>query len=434
MQIDATANELIAAAMIMPHDLGVCILDSSGVDHLNSRRLIVGFKPKQAFRFGTADTDIPERIESAVKQIGSAAIFTLSYELGRQLQNIGNPYNDEHEPLAYAVLFDVLASHDYVSGETELCGKREYFAEIAALISAHKRPLPNIPDRKAAELRSNFTQPKYLDAVDAIKEEIKNGNTYQTNLTQQFTVELDRNDSAEDIFLRLRRDHPAPFAAYIRRGDSTVVSASPERLIRLQDGIISASPIKGTRRRSSDPTQDSLLAAELLDSEKDRAENTMIVDLLRNDLGRVCEFGSVEVEKLCELESHPTLFHLVSTISGKVRKDAGFAEIIKAVFPSGSITGAPKISTMGIIDRIEKTSRGLSMGAIGIRIPDGFDRIAPMLDINVAIRTMTIRDSIAVFNVGGGIVIDSDPVLEYEESLLKAQALLSALGASHLLN
>ncbi|HEV8592993.1 MAG TPA: aminodeoxychorismate synthase component I, partial [Pyrinomonadaceae bacterium] len=255
---------------------------------------------------------------------------------------------------------------------------------------------------------------------------IRSGETYQTNLTQQITVQTSL--SPAEIFLRLRRDHPAPFAAFLRRNDSTVVSASPERFLKIANGIISASPIKGTRARGNTPAADEALRNELLTSEKDRAENTMIVDLLRNDLGRVCEFGSVEVEKLCDLEEHPTLFHLVSTITGKLRDGVSFSDILKATFPCGSITGAPKIRTMKIIDELEPDNRGLSMGAIGIYVPPQFGIFDALFNMSVAIRTMTIRDGEAVFNVGGGITIESDPESEYDESLLKAKALLNALG------
>ena len=166
----------------------------------------------------------------------------------------------------------------------------------------------------------------------------------------------------------------------------------------------------------------------LLMSEKDRAENTMIVDLLRNDIGRVCEFGSVNIEKLCDLEEHPTLFHLVSTISGQLMPNARFSDVLRAVFPCGSITGAPKISTMRIIDRIENSARGLSMGAIGYYVPSERFGMPETLDLSVAIRTMVIRNNVATFNVGGGITIDSDPVSEYDETLTKAKALLLAIG------
>ena len=158
----------------------------------------------------------------------------------------------------------------------------------------------------------------------------------------------------------------------------------------------------------------------------------MIVDLLRNDLGRVCDFGSIVVTKLCDLEEHPTLFHLVSTIRGQLKQNAGFADVIRALFPCGSITGAPKISTMKIIDRVEKAARGLSMGAIGYSIPNAFETedsvLSSGIDTNVAIRTMVIRDGIATFSTGGGIVSDSEPDLEYGEMLLKAKALFAAMG------
>ncbi|HBE83352.1 MAG TPA: aminodeoxychorismate synthase, component I, partial [Blastocatellia bacterium] len=215
---------------------------------------------------------------------------------------------------------------------------------------------------------------------------------------------------------------------FIERGGSSVVSASPERFFRIADNSVTTSPIKGTIRRGADLDEDQRLRSELMASEKDRAENTMIVDLLRNDLGRICTYGSVKVESLCDVEEHPSLFHLVSTISGELRSNVSFSEIIRAVFPCGSITGAPKIRTMEIIDQIETADRGLSMGSIGIYIPEGFPGLEPAIQLNVAIRTMVIKDKRAVFNVGGGIVIDSDPECEFAESMLKAAALLSAIG------
>jgi anthranilate/para-aminobenzoate synthase component I len=183
-----------------------------------------------------------------------------------------------------------------------------------------------------------------------------------------------------------------------------------------------AQPIKGTRPRGENPADDVSLRLELQSSEKDRAENVMIVDLLRNDLGRVCTYGSVVVDELCDIEQHPTLFHLVSTVRGTLRDDVTISDLIRACFPCGSITGAPKIRAMEIINEVETVPRGLSMGSIGYF---GFDG---SVDLNVAIRTMTIRDGVARFCVGGGIVADSIPDDEYEESLIKARALFRALG------
>ncbi|HXK39405.1 MAG TPA: aminodeoxychorismate synthase component I, partial [Candidatus Paceibacterota bacterium] len=283
------------------------------------------------------------------------------------------------------------------------------------------------------EFLSNFSREDYMAAVERIRDYIRRGDTYQTNLTQQLRTRLPEGVTPEQVFLSLRKDHPAPFAAFLKRKTSAVVSASPERFFCVKsDGTIEASPIKGTRRRGDSPGEDAQLRAELVASEKDRAENTMIVDLVRNDLGRVCEFGSVAVEKLCEVEEHRTLFHLVSTVSGKLRPGTAFSEILRATFPCGSITGAPKIRTMQIIEEIETERRGLSMGAIGVYIPPDWDfgsvAFDAVYDLSVAIRTMVIRDGVATFNVGGGIVIDSVPADEYAESLLKAVALLASLG------
>jgi len=188
---------------------------------------------------------------------------------------------------------------------------------------------------------------------------------------------------------------------------------------------VEAWPIKGTRARGASAEEDARLKAELQRSAKDAAENVMIVDLLRNDLGRVCRYGSIEVAELCALQEHPTLFHLVSKVRGTLRSEVSASELLRATFPCGSITGAPKLRAMEIIDEVETTPRGLSMGAIGYFSFDG------AIDLNVAIRTMVVRDGAARFNVGGGIVADSDPASEYEESLVKARALLRALRADN---
>lgn len=275
---------------------------------------------------------------------------------------------------------------------------------------------------------SNFTRDEYLNAIETIKEQIRNGVTYQTNLTQQLSVELSDEFSPLTAFERLRSNHPAPFLAYIDRGDSTVMSASPELFFRIEGDQILTSPIKGTRPRGLTADDDERLRNDLASSQKDLAENTMIVDLLRNDLGRVCEFGSVFVDELCTIEQYPSLFHMVSTVSGKLRNDASISDIFKALFPCGSITGAPKISTMRIIDELEPSPRGLSMGCIGLYLPPGIVSDKRIIETSVAIRTAVIRNNVATFNVGGGIVIDSEPEAEYAETLTKATALLDAFS------
>ena len=393
--------------------------------------MIAGVGPVQIVEVrGKNATETLRLIEETLGQKDLAAFFTLSYDLGLKLQNIPHQPKSGTEPDVFIALHDTVIVHDYTTGKTSLHGNEARFDELEEMLG---KPHENAAETaKQSSAKSNFTRAEYVSAVEAIQEQIRSGYTYQTNLTQQIAAQLPCELSPATVFKRLRRDHPAPFAAFIEREGSTVVSASPERFFKIKDGIITTSPIKGTRPRGETTAADDALKNELLTSEKDRAENTMIVDLLRNDIGRVCEFGSVKVEKLCDLEEHPTLFHLVSTISGKLRHDASLADILKAVFPCGSITGAPKIKTMQIIEKLEPDERGLSMGAIGYRMPKSFGVDTAELDMSVAIRTMVIRGDTAVFNVGGGIVIDSRPESEYDESLLKAKALLAALGAGNI--
>lgn len=423
--LDLTADELIDALLGLADTKNVCILDSCGVGHLGSHLLIAGFAPVAQIELGDNDAEATLANFEELLETEHAAVFTLSYDFGRALISRENPALPDAEPFVFVSLFVVLIIHDYDSGRTFLTGKEACFDSVEDQLRGSDWSSSQTTAPTA--ITSNFTRSEYIEAVGKIKELIRSGDTYQTNLTRRIEVELPPNLSSETIFRRLRKNHPAPFSAFIKRSNSTVISASPERFFKIEGDRISASPIKGTRPRGATPEQDAALRAELLSSEKDRAENTMIVDLLRNDLGRVCEYGSVSVEKLCEIEEHPSLYHLVSTISGTLRANTGFGEIVRSLFPCGSITGAPKIRTMEVIDEIETVPRGLSMGAIGYRIPGSFG-IGESVDLSVAIRTMVIRDGQAVFNVGGGIVIDSDPDLEYEETVLKSRALMDALG------
>lgn len=434
-EIEISADHLVGRLLALRADRRVSILDSCGVGHLGSHLLIAGIDPVESLEVSKEKPDETLKIFEEKLSGGLAGVFTISYDLGLKLENI-KPRAKERpatcEPDIYLALFDALVVHDYDSGKTFITGNEARFDDIENELSSLESIITAPQRENEREIISNFTKAGYMDAIEKIKEYIRRGDTYQTNLTQQLRVELPRDVGPGQIFLRLRRYHPAPFGAFIERGDSTIVSASPERFFRVsRERLISTSPIKGTRPRGASPEQDAAMKNELLASAKDRAENVMIVDLLRNDIGRVCEFGSVRIEKLCDLEEHPTLFHLVSTITGELRGEASLSDILRAVFPCGSITGAPKIRTMRIIDKLETASRGLSMGAIGCHIPaDGaWGAIAGTLDTSVAIRTMVVRNGEAVFNVGGGVVIDSDPEKEYDESLLKARALLEALGA-----
>ena len=281
-----------------------------------------------------------------------------------------------------------------------------------------RRPAEPIAGRPA-DLRANFTAPEYLHAIGRIKDYIASGDVYQVNLAQRF--ETAQTCASYELYERVRRRSPAPFAAYLNCADAQIVSSSPERFLRLRDGRVETRPIKGTRPRGATPEADARLRQELILSAKDRAELLMIVDLERNDLGRVCVPGSIGVEDLYQLESHPTVHHLVATVAGQLRPGLDVIDCLRAMFPGGSITGAPKVRAMQIIDELEPCRRHGYTGAIGYL---GFDG---QCDLNIAIRTIFCRQGRASYHVGGGIVWDSVPESEYAETLDKGRALQAAL-------
>jgi para-aminobenzoate synthetase component I len=269
---------------------------------------------------------------------------------------------------------------------------------------------------------SNYTRQNYLDAVQKIKAYILSGDVYQVNLAQRLSMPWP--GSPEALYAQLCRINPAPFSAYLNAGNFQVLSISPERYLQYVPDTrrVETRPIKGTRPRGRTETEDANQAEALRQSAKDQAEHLMIVDLERNDLGRVCETGSVQVTRLNHLNAHPTVWHLVSTVEGHLREDCDRIDLLRATFPGGSITGAPKIRAMDIIDELEPTTRGVYTGAIGYL---GFDG---SMDLNIAIRTLILKDRTAYFHVGGGIVADSDPEAEYEETMDKARAIIWALS------
>jgi len=279
-------------------------------------------------------------------------------------------------------------------------------------------PMVSAGERQTA-LCCNFTRESYLRAVNRAKEYIAAGDIYQVNLSQRFSHPY--NESPLELYRRLRNLNPAPFAGLLMGEDWALVSASPERFLQVRGDWVQTRPIKGTRPRGSNPEEDELLASELLASEKDRAENLMIVDLERNDLGKVCEYGTVQTTELWVLEKYPTVFHLVSTIEGRLREGQEALSCLRACFPGGSITGAPKVRAMEIIEELEPTKRGPYTGAMGYLCFSGD------MDVNIIIRTLVLKDGWAHFQVGGGIVADSDPEAEYQETLDKGRALEWAL-------
>ncbi len=282
-------------------------------------------------------------------------------------------------------------------------------------------PLRGEGEGGGVSLSSNFTKEDYLRAVRRAKEYIAAGDIYQVNLSQRFSAPF--KEPALDLYTRLRKLNPAPFAGLITGEEWALVSASPERFLQVRGDWVQTRPIKGTRPRGRTREEDERLAAELLSSEKDRAENVMIVDLERNDLGKVCEYGTVKTTELWVLEKYPTVHHLVSTVEGKLRQGRTALDCLRACFPGGSITGAPKKRAMEIIEELEPTARGPYTGAMGYLCFSGD------MDMNIIIRTFVLKNGYAHFQVGGGIVADSDPEAEYQETLDKGKALEWALAA-----
>lgn len=270
----------------------------------------------------------------------------------------------------------------------------------------------------SAGFSSNFTKPRYLEAVDRIKEYIASGHIYQANLSQRFHMNF--SGDSFHLFKTLFNNNPAPFFAYINVGDHHIISTSPERFLYRQGREVETRPIKGTRPRGRTPSEDAALGQELRQSKKDDAELSMIVDLLRNDFGKVCEAGSVRVARHKMLESYKNVFHLVSIVEGALRENHDSVDLIRACFPGGSITGCPKIRSMEIIDELEPTRRHIYTGSIG------YISFHDTMDLSIAIRTATVHQNKIIFSVGGGIVYDSDPEDEYEETLHKGQTLMKA--------
>jgi para-aminobenzoate synthetase component I len=272
-------------------------------------------------------------------------------------------------------------------------------------------------------LRSSFTHAAYLEAVNRVREYILAGDIFQANLSQRFEAPL--VEAPWDLYRRLRAQNAAPFAAFLDFPEALILSASPERYLRVDPGgHVETRPIKGTRPRGVGPEHDAALGRALTESEKDRSENLMIVDLIRNDLSRVCSPGTVRVQELFALEHFATVHHLVSTVVGELRPGLSALDLLRAAFPGGSITGAPKIRAMEIIAELEPSARGVYCGAIG------YLSLSGALDTSIPIRTAVVRDGRVYLSAGGGIVADSDAEQEYRETLDKARGMIDALIAS----
>lgn len=367
------------------------------------------------------------------------AVGYLGYDAACYLERLPAEAEDDLKlPNLWFGLYDVVFAHDHLKNQSYIIStglpeleesarvgrarsRCQEFKEL--MLNPLSCPLQCRPRTYISQASSNFTHEAYLSAVDRARRYIISGDIFEVNLSQRFEADLAM--LPHELYFQLRSINPAPFAAYLDCSTFHIVSASPERFLRLRGHTVETRPIKGTRRRGGNPDEDKSLAAELLASVKDRAENMMIVDLSRNDLGRVCRYGTVKVTELATLETFPTVFHLTSTVIGELDDDLGWIDLLKAAFPGGSITGAPKVRAMEIIDELEPTRRGVYTGAIGYI---GFDGA---MDLNIAIRTIVTKGKRAYFQVGGAVTYDSDPQAEYEETLHKARALFKALGTNY---
>ncbi len=380
--------------------------------------------PEDPFRLLRVHLDA--RPSSSPLPFPGGALGYFAYDLARRVERLPTRAADaEGIPDMAVGLYDWAAVVDHLERRAWLlaagrdANTARIWDELMARLSDPPPPLPRPPFTVLEAPRSNFTRDQYRRAFDRIQAYIRAGDCYQVNLAQRFAARV-----AGDPWLAyraLRRLNPAPYSAYLNLPGVKVLSSSPERFLEVRDGRVETRPIKGTRPRSADPALDVRLGRELEASAKDRAENLMIVDLLRNDLGRTCTPGSVAVPRLFELESYATVHHLVSTVTGRLAQGSDALDLLRGAFPGGSITGAPKLRAMEIIEELEPHRRGVYCGAIGYL---GFDGD---MDTSIAIRILVHSGDRLRFWAGGGIVADSGPEAEYRECQDKAAALLRLL-------
>lgn len=377
----------------------------------------------------------------------------LGYDLGRCFERIPSTRHDEFAlPLAVLALYDIVLAWDHTrnrgwlisqgfpesrSSELRLGRAKDRAHQMLQWLESSYEPLPTktpsihamahglkapqYETRLGGGWLGNFDSEGYRSAVATAREYIYAGDIFQVNLSQRLLCPA--RCEASVLYERLRKINAAPFAGYFDFRQGQIISSSPERFIQVKDRWIETRPIKGTRRRSGDLSLDRATAQELRNCIKDRSENIMIVDLLRNDLSRVCDIDSLRVEQLCDIEEYPFVLHLVSSIKARLRDNATASDLFSSVFPGGSITGAPKVRAMEIIAELEPTARGPYCGSLGYISSDG------SMDWNILIRTLTASNGWWQFQVGGGIVADSDPSQEEEETWTKAAGLVAAIDS-----
>jgi len=376
--------------------------------------------------YTSSDPDLPD--------FQGGAIGFISYDCVRHFETLPEIAIDDLEtPDLYFLLFDDIAIYDHHTSKLWLI--THYYQEDQ-IKKAHEK-LKQMKEKwtsvqKVAikndlkQVKSSdpiiFTEDAFKGAVESIKDYIGQGDVFQVNLSLRQHFQLENHPLK--IYEALRKVNPSPYMAYLQFPDLQIVSGSPELLVKKKESLVSTRPIAGTRSRGKNEQEDIRLANELIHNEKERAEHVMLVDLERNDLGRVCEYGSVHVNEFMVIEKYSHVMHIVSNVQGTMKKDANYADIIKATFPGGTITGAPKVRTMEIIEELEPTRRGIYTGSIGWI---GYDED---MELNIVIRTMVAKDGYGYVQSGAGIVIDSNPDYEYKEALKKAKALVKAIELS----
>jgi para-aminobenzoate synthetase component 1 len=413
---------------ILAADPVATLVTRGGVTEIRSRSGVT-LSPEDPFALLRRQLDPPTETLSGLPFCGGA-IGWFGYDLGRRIERLPVCAEDaEHAPDMAVGVYDWAVVVDHHEARAWLVGggrdprTRVRWPELIALF---RQPAAASfgSFRVSGPVLSNMSKKDYARAFGIIKRYIREGDCYQVNLAQRFVARADGDPWT--AYRDLRRLNPAPFSAYLATPHASVLSSSPERFLRLRGGAVETKPIKGTRPRGGGPEADSALAQELTESPKERAENLMIVDLLRNDLGRVCSPGSVRVPKLFAMESYATVHHLVSTVIGRLRPGEDAVSLLRACFPGGSITGAPKIRAMEIIEELEPHRRGVYCGAIGYLGYDGG------MDTNIAIRTLVFNRGTIRFWAGGGVVHDSEMEQEYKETFDKAAALLRLLEQGRL--
>ena len=357
------------------------------------------------------------------------------YDLIRTIEHLPHrPPDDRHLPVLGLALADTVMIFDHLrhririvaNADVEAGAERAYRgarARIEEWLERLRGPLPEpLPPAGLPSLRvrSNMTREQYLAAVERCKEYIYAGDAFQIVFSQRFATEIGALDPFA-IYRALRMINPSPFMFFLEGGDATLVGASPELLVRLEGDLVEMRPIAGTRRRGLTDEEDRALAEELLADEKERAEHVMLVDLTRNDIGRIARYGTVRVSELMTVERYSHVMHIVSNVQGRIDPGRDAFDVLRAVFPHGTVSGAPKVRAMEILDELEPTARGPYAGAIG------YVGFGGALDTCIGIRTLAIKDGVAYAQAGGGIVADSDPSFEYDETINKAKVLIRAI-------